>query len=121
MTEPDRNGSAALRVRPYLLTKGRTKSAVHLPLEAQVKATEASEAGIGGQAPEQRAILELCARPHSVAEISALLDIHLQVARILVGDLVNDGLVSTNTASPQANERPDLHLLERVLDGLQSL
>ncbi len=121
MTEPDRNGSAALRVRPYLLTKGRTKSVVDLPLEAQVRTTDQGESAIGAQAPEQRAILELCARPHSVAEISALLDMHLQVARILVGDLVNDGLVTTNTANPQSNERPDLRLLERVLDGLQSL
>ena len=46
---------------------------------------------------------------------------HLQVARILVGDLVNDGLVTTSTAPTQSTERPDLNLLERVLDGLQSL
>lgn len=121
MTDPDRNGAAALRVRPYLLTGGRTKSVVDLPLEAQVRTTEEGEADIGRHGPEQRAILELCAQAHSVAEISALLDIHLQVARILVGDLVNDELVTTNTATPEANERPDVRLLERVLDGLQSL
>ena len=121
MSESDRNGSAALRVRPYLLTRGRTKSVVDLPLEAQVQTTEEGTAAAAGHSPEQRAILRLCARPHSVAEISALLDMHLQVARILVGDLVTEDLVTTNTATPQSTERPDLRLLERVLDGLQSL
>lgn len=121
MTDPDRNGASALRVRPYLLTRGRTKSVVDLPLEAQVRTTDAGNDSIEHQPPEQRSILGLCAQPHSVAEISALLDMHLQVARILVGDLVNDGMVTTNTATPQSNERPDMRLLERVLDGLQSL
>lgn len=122
MTDSDRNGSAALRVRPYLLTGGRTRSVIDLPLEAQVRTTdEGDRRGVDSHAPEQRAIIELCLQAHSVAEISALLDMHLQVARILVGDLVNDGLVATSTANPQSNERPDLRLLERVLDGLQSL
>ncbi|MGF1596668.1 MAG: DUF742 domain-containing protein [Acidimicrobiales bacterium] len=121
MTHDDRTASSALRVRPYLLTGGRTRSAVDLPLEAQVRTTPAGEEADDGRSPEHREILALCAEPHSVAEISALLDIHLQVARILVGDLVSEELVTTSTASPLPSERPDLHLLERVLDGLQSL
>jgi len=121
MTDPDRNGSSALRVRPYLLTGGRTRSEVDLALEAQVLTTDKGETQLNQQSPEQRSILELCEKSHSVAEISALLDLHLQVTRILVGDLVNEQLVATNTAGTQSNERPDVRLLERVLDGLQSL
>jgi hypothetical protein len=121
MTEEDRNGNAALRVRPYLLTGGRTKSDIDLPLEAQVRTTDAGAAGSATLPPEKRSIIELCAQAHSVAEISALLRTHLQVTRILVGDLVTEGLVTTNTATAQSNERPDVRLLERVLDGLQSL
>jgi hypothetical protein len=121
MSDEDHNGSAALRVRPYLLTGGRTKSDVDLPLEAQVRTTDEGGEGSATLPPEKRAILELCAQAHSVAEVSALLRTHLQVTRILIGDLVNEGQVTTNTATAQSNERPDVRLLERVLDGLQSL
>lgn len=120
MTQSDRTASSALRVRPYLLTGGRTKSDVDLPLEAQVRSAS-SDGNVNAKNPEHQAIINLCESPHSVAEISAHLDMHLQVARILVGDLVTDGLVVINTASAQSTDRPDLHLLERVLDGLQSL
>jgi hypothetical protein len=56
-----------------------------------------------------------------LAEISARLKIHLQVARVLVGDLVQAEQVAIHTASKDNDRRPDLQLLEKVLDGLQSL
>ncbi len=115
----------SFRVRPYLLTGGRTRADVDLPLEAQVETTEAGRARLdnAGQAlaTELRNIASLCNQPQSVAEISAHLRIHLQVARILVGDLMAQGLVATHRATPRSADRPDLRLLERVLDGLQSL
>ena len=120
MTEPDNESFTTLRVRPYLLTGGRTRSAVDLPLEALVRTTESGNASAGQHSREQQQIISLCANPQSVAEISAHLKIHLQVARILLGDLVQEGHVATHT-SAQPTERPDLQLLERVLDGLQSL
>ena len=51
MTENDRPASSALRVRPYLLTGGRTRSAVDLPLEAQVSATDEAAAAVNRQKP----------------------------------------------------------------------
>ena len=122
MTEEEQTGTAALRVRPYLLTGGRTKADVNLPLEAQVRTTDAAaDNAVATLPPEKRSIIELCVKPHSVAEVSALLRTHLQVTRILIGDLITDGLIDTNAAATQSDERPDVRLLERVLDGLQSL
>lgn len=121
MTDDDRDGDRTMRVRPYLLTGGRTRSAVDLPLEAQVHTTPEGTSQLGTLDHERRQIAELCVEPQSLAEISAHLSIHLQVARVLVGDLINEGIAETNTASPEPTERPDLRLLERVLDGLQSL
>ncbi len=112
---------AAFRVRPYLLTGGRTRAAVDLPLEAQIRTTPDGHQALLTAGLERHRILELCTDPQSVAEISAHLKIHLQVARVLVGDLVNEGLVGTQTAPTQTSARPDLQLLERVLDGLQAL
>jgi DNA-binding IclR family transcriptional regulator len=68
---------------------------------------------------ERRQILNLLASPQSAAEISARLRLPLGVARVVVGDLVDEGFVALNTRS--ATGRPDLRLLERVLDGLQAL
>jgi hypothetical protein len=46
----------------------------------------------------------------------------LGVARVIVGDMTAEGLLTSS--APQftgAGQRPDLSLLERVLDGLQAL
>jgi hypothetical protein len=113
--------STSFRVRPYLLTGGRTRSEVDLPLEAQVQTTDVGRVRMRALGHELRAITQLCVEPQSIAEISAHLGIHLQVARILVGDLIKEGLVATHQAAKRPSDRPDLRLLERVLDGLQSL
>ena len=60
----------------------------------------------------------LCNAPISIAEISAHLSIPLGVARVLVGDMAEEGFL---TSYKPRDERPDLKLLERVLDGLQAL
>ncbi len=122
MTESNDENFRSFRVRPYLLTGGRTRSAVDLPLEALVRTTESGHAALGTQSRERHQIISLCASPQSVAEISAHLKIHLQVARVLVGDLVQEGHVATHVAKHEtASARPDLRLLEQVLDGLHSL
>lgn len=121
MTENELDAFTSLRVRPYLLTGGRTRSTVDLPMEALVQSTPDGTSRLALLDHERQRIVQLCAAPQSIAEVSAHLKIHLQVARVLVGDLVSEGLVATHTASPETNERPDLRLLERVLDGLQSL
>jgi hypothetical protein len=120
MTGGDHDGARAVRIRPYLLTGGRTESAVDLQLESQVRTTEAGQKRAPGLDHERREIVSLCVEPQSLAEVSAHVGIHLQVARILLGDLIDEGLVATGAASQQS-QQPDLRLLERVLDGLQSL
>ncbi len=110
------------RVRPYLLTGGRSRGAVDLPLEAIVRITERGHRAMASADPERGAILGIVARPLSIAEISAYLGMHLQVARVLTGDLAAEGLVSTNFREPGSTDnRSDLALLERVLHGLQEL
>jgi DNA-binding IclR family transcriptional regulator len=69
---------------------------------------------------ERRQIAELSHRVLSVAELAALLDLPLGVARVLVGDLADEGLVSVHRPVT-AGVRPDPGLLERVLDGLRAI
>ena len=70
---------------------------------------------------ERRQIVELCREPLAVAEVSAHLHLPLGVTKVLVSDLASDNLVMTHSVALTDSDRPDTGLLERVLDGLQSL
>jgi hypothetical protein len=108
-------------VRPYALTGGRTRSVGEdVPFETLVVATGAGTARLAELPWEQRAIAEMCARPVAVVEIAARLEVPLVVGRVLVGDMAAAGLVEVHRPEPRG-ERPDLALLERVLDGLKAL
>jgi hypothetical protein len=114
--------SATFRVRPYTLTGGRTRTEVELGLETQIRTTDQGLRRASMIALELRDIVEMCRQPLSVAEISAHLHVPLQVAKVLVGDLITSGEVDSQTvAATQQGGRPDIQLLERVLEGLQSL
>jgi hypothetical protein len=103
-------------VRPYVRTGGRTRSTVDLAIEALVSTAAGAPEPTG---TDHRAIAALCASPRSVAEIAALLEIPLGVARVLVGDLAQDGgVVVHDTSGPDG---PDATLMQRVLDGLRRL
>ncbi|HKQ42808.1 MAG TPA: DUF742 domain-containing protein, partial [Pseudonocardia sp.] len=103
-------------VRPYVRTGGRTRPAVDLAIEALVSTAPGAPEPPGA---DHQAIAALCASPRSVAEIAALLEIPLGVARVLVGDLAQDGgVVVHDTSGPDG---PDATLMQRVLDGLRRL
>ncbi|MER6916181.1 DUF742 domain-containing protein [Streptomyces sp. NPDC000594] len=109
-------------VRPYAMTGGRTRPRYQLAIEALVSTT-ADPMSLHGQLPEHQRICRLCIEIKSVAEISALLHIPLGVARILVADLAEAGLVAIHQpgGDEAAGGQPDVTLLERVLSGLRKL
>ncbi len=110
-------------VRPYAMTGGRTRPShldLELELETLVSTTSLGEQSVAALSLERRSIALLCRDVLSVAEVSARLDLPLGVARVLVGDMADEGLVIVHRpASP--NDRPDLALLERVLYGLRTI
>ncbi len=116
------------RVRPYALTGGRTKFGHVLLVETFVATIEGPEeraeltsGGVAaGVMPELRAIVELCRRMRSVAEISALLRMPLGVVRVLLSDLADQGRIRVY-GTGQGPAQPDRALLERVLSGLRRL
>ena len=121
MTSPaDQPAPDPRRVRPYAMTGGRTRP-MHDALEME---TLVSTTSVGEQTPkltvEQRAIAVLCHDILSIAEVSARLHLPLGVIRILVGDRADEHLVMVHRPT-HAGDRPDLSLLERVLDGLHSI
>lgn len=106
-------------VRPYAITGGRTRPSHELAVEALVSTMFATD--LSSFAPEVQAICELCREVRSVAEVSALLRMPLGVARVLIADLANDGVVHVRQTPVQEDGQPDLLLLERVLSGLHRL
>ncbi|WP_405388401.1 DUF742 domain-containing protein [Streptomyces sp. NBC_01102] len=120
--EPSRHAAHNPLVRPYAMTGGRTRPRYQLAIEALVSTT-ADPSRLQGQLPEHQRICRLCIEIKSVAEISALLSIPLGVARILVADLAEAGLVAIHQpgGDETAGGQPDVTLLERVLSGLRKL
>jgi hypothetical protein len=106
--------------RPYSVTGGRAEPRYHLALETLVSSVATFTDDYSLLTPEQESILMLCRSVRSVAEISALLRVPLGVARVLIADMADEGLVRLHVS--QLNEgQPDLNLLERVLSGLRRL
>lgn len=116
------------RVRPYSLTGGRTRFGHVLLVETFVAALDAPderrELTNGNLAsrvmPELQAIVEICRRMRTVAEISALLKMPLGVVRVLLSDLADQGKIRVY-GTGHGTGQPDRALLERVLNGLRRL
>ncbi|MGP3924699.1 MULTISPECIES: DUF742 domain-containing protein [unclassified Streptomyces] len=128
VTDRDALNKKPARVRPYSLTGGRTRFGHVLLVETFVAALdgpdERRELTSGAWAervmPEMRAIVELCRRIRTVAEISALLNMPLGVVRVLLSDLADQGKIRVYGTGHGAG-RPERALLERVLGGLRRL
>ena len=120
-SDGDEGGGARFKPRSYVYTRGRTRSNVDLPLETLVRVTPQGQSAAPRLALERKKIVSLCTAPISIAEVSAHLSIPLGVARVLVGDMTEEGFLQSYKPQHVNGERPDLKLLERVLDGLQAL
>jgi len=111
---------AARIVRPYALTAGRTRTAVDLPREATLRLDTTATRRAWGDDLQGR-IIDVCDL-RSVAEVSALVRTPIGVARVLLGDLVQQGYIhvqATLTENSTDDERYDL--IERTLRGLRAL
>jgi hypothetical protein len=125
MTDPDETGwvdeAAGPVVRPYAVTHGRTQPARgEFDLITQVTAARTVGDGADGKQPEHAAILRLCQNPTSVAEIATRLDLPVGTVRVLLGDLLDRGLIRTRSPVP-AGKLPNDHVFKAVLDGLRAL
>ncbi|MFF2652892.1 DUF742 domain-containing protein [Streptomyces sp. NPDC058045] len=115
------------RVRPYSLTGGRTRFGHVLLVETFVAALDAPQerrelpkGSLARIMPELQAIVELCRRMRTVAEIAALLKMPLGVVRVLLSDLADQGRIRVY-GTGHGPGQPDRALLERVLSGLRRL
>ena len=116
--EPEEEAYRPRLIRSYTLTAGRTATTVDLAMEATLRLQAGAEAPI--LSPSAAQVLEVCDR-RSVAEVSALTKMPIGVTRVLLGDLIEQGLVriqATITDKTSTDER--LELIERTLRGLRN-
>jgi hypothetical protein len=116
--EPEDEGYRPRLIRSYTLTAGRTAAKVELAMEATLRLQAGAEAP--ALSPSAAQVLEVCDR-RSVAEVSALTKMPIGVTRVLLGDLIEQGLVriqATINDSTSTDER--LELIERTLRGLRN-
>lgn len=108
-------------VRPYTLTGGRVQAAGGFDLVAYVLADRNAQPAVHLDLhPEHRRLVALAARPVPVAELATGLDLAVGVVRVLLGDLVDRGLVTVHqpAAGPYL---PDNDILKAVVSGLRAL
>jgi Protein of unknown function (DUF742) len=129
MTERWFDDAAGPVVRPYAMTRGRTRGTgdVRLDLIALVITEPGGTGGADGPygertlAPEHLDILSRCrGTPQSVADLAADFDLPVGVIRVFISDLIDAGLARVSRPVPPA-ELPDESILREVINGLRAL
>ncbi|WP_280671867.1 MULTISPECIES: DUF742 domain-containing protein [unclassified Kitasatospora] len=115
-------------VRPYTITRGRTAPerddlTLITVLTTVQDAPDSARPGGRGLQPEHRVILDRCRQPAAVAEVAADLDLPVSVTKILLGDLIAQGLLLARAplSVARAGGGMDIGLLTAVRDGLRRL
>ncbi|ASO20113.1 hypothetical protein AHOG_12350 [Actinoalloteichus hoggarensis] len=108
-------------VRPYARTGGRTSAALDVTLETLITSAKGPVPITAAARPELRRIVEICAEPRSLAEVSALLALPIGVTRVLIADLVESGGVRVHQPVDPQRLVMDGEFLRRVLTGLRRL
>ena len=106
--------------RPYTVTGGRTRQRTSIRFDlVDLVGRTLRPVSDGAFTPERRAILDMCEPPAAVADLASALGLPLGVVRIILDDLVHDGLIEVRVEAPRG--RMDRSVLERVLEGIRAL
>lgn len=117
----DEEESAGSFVRPFLVTAGRTQSAVEgLRLETLIERTDIAA---GSLKFEAASVYEMCGEATAIAELSARLKLPTATIKVVVGDLINSGHVKqhkTIGGSDGAGEN-EIEIITRLKEGVRRL
>ncbi len=107
--------------RLYTVTGGRSRAPRHV-FDVVTLIVACGEPRPGMQSEHAR-ILRMCQPPTAVVEVAAELRLPVSVVRILLGDLLEAGLITARHPRflPVPARSPDLDTLKQVLHGLRQL
>jgi Protein of unknown function (DUF742) len=69
--------------------------------------------------PEHRKLLALCQRPVTVADLTADMELPVEVVRALLADLITVGKITVATKQPDAAQPPANDVLKEILKELR--
>lgn len=118
MAEPVDDESESHLVRPYVITGGRTR-ATKSDLAIETVVTTSRRANAASLGFERSKIAAMCVEPLSIAEISSFLDVPLGVSRVLVTDMVTEGLLDPH--GRPTGTGADVELIEALIEGIRAL
>ena len=109
-------------VRPYVMTSGRMQPIRgKFDLVTMVEATGLPATPEFGLGPEHQAVVRLCEHVMSVAEIAGHLKLPTVIVRVLLGDLLDKGLVIVQDPQTDTDLMNDEQMYRAVIDGLHAL
>ncbi|MEV5376615.1 DUF742 domain-containing protein [Streptomyces nondiastaticus] len=111
------------RTRLYALTDGRTAASRHgLTMDTVITAAAEPGHGHGSLPTEWQEILGMCPSPNgrAVAEIAARMGMRLTPMVVLLGELLERGLIR-HRPPLDASETSNVHLLMKIRDNLARL
>lgn len=105
-------------VRGFMLTRGRTRTAVQeLPIETVLSAVLSPHPRTVACRREHQRVCDLLIGPMSIAEVSAHLMIPLRAAVVISSEMVAAGLLTAGTTVDSS----DIDLLHKIRTALQLL
>ncbi|GGK81089.1 hypothetical protein Ppa06_56000 [Planomonospora parontospora subsp. parontospora] len=108
-------------VRPYAMTGGRTiPSSTAFDLMSMVVATGATPSPRAHLSSEHRRLLGLVGRARPIVEVASDAGLPLGVVKVLLGDLLDHGLILVRQPIPAATS-PAQSLLLEVINGIRAL
>ncbi|MEU4408176.1 DUF742 domain-containing protein [Streptosporangium sp. NPDC023963] len=108
-------------VRPYAMTGGRTRaSSSSFDLLAMAVATGAPVGPGANLGSEHRRLLNLVRRARPIVEIASDAGLPVGVIKVLLGDLLDQGLIQVRSPLPAAS-MPAESLLKELISGLRAL
>lgn len=117
----DGGGDTGRLIRPYLMTGGRTEADGDIRLETQLQTTARGHRTAGNFRWEAARILELADRPTALVEIAARANLPIGVTRVVVSDLINEGVMTAHRSIEVISRESHTSLLEKVLNGVRNI
>ncbi|OLT11199.1 hypothetical protein BJF79_04765 [Actinomadura sp. CNU-125] len=115
------DGDAGPVVRPYTVTRGRTRLRDDgLDLISVLEATGVPVPRRVRLDPEHHRLLAICRRPITFADLASEIDLPVGVVRVLVDDLRDENALRVLKPTP-TGDVPDELVLRKLLNGLRAL
>lgn len=107
-------------VRPFAMGMGRTHR-LRADLDIITVVATLPDASTRRGEPEYREILRVCHIPQSVAEVAARMKVPMLVAKILIAELIEDGVLAFRSPVGGDFDRVEVATLRAILDGIRQV